>query len=165
MTRGAPATQRFIIGAFLFLAAVVCAVAPLPLAFRSAGILFFSYLSFAIGGAPAAHLTALLAPPLGLISGDSGWLVMLPIILACNLLAMIGLEFAWRYAALLVSPLLLAIPQVFVLNLSQQELFAVDLPWEPRAQMWIALHILTALAGVLVAVYLDRRREREAVRA
>lgn len=165
MTSGAPATQRFIIGVFLFLAAVVCAVAPLPLAFRSAGILFFSYLAFAPGGAPAAHLTALLAPPLGLISGDSEWLVMLPIILASNLLAVIGLEFAWRYAALAVSPLLQAVPQVFVLNLSQQELFAVALPWEPRAQMWIALHILTALAGVLVTVFLDRRRERETVRA
>lgn len=165
MTSGAPATQRFVIGAFLFLAAVACAVAPLPIAFRSAGILLFSYLAFAVGGSPAAHLTALLAPPLGLISGDSEWLVMLPIILASNLLAMIGLEFAWRYAALLVSPLLQAIPQVFVLNLSRQELFAVDLPWEPGTQMWIALHILTALAGVLVAVYLDRRREREAVRA
>ncbi|HEX7003076.1 MAG TPA: hypothetical protein VF168_02685 [Trueperaceae bacterium] len=165
MTSGAPATQRFIIGVFLFLAAVVCAVAPLPLAFRSAGILFFSYLSFAVGGSAAAHFTALLAPPIGLLSGDPEWLIMLPVVLACNLLAMIGLEFAWRYAALLVSPLLQAIPQLVIVNLSDQELFAVDLPWEPRAQVWIALHILTALAGVLVAVYLDRRRERQAVTA
>lgn len=165
MTRGAPATQRFVIGAFLFLAAVACAVAPLPLAFRSAGILLFSYLAFAVGGSPAGHLTALLAPPLGLISGDGDWLVMLPIILASNLLAMIGLEFAWRYLALLVSPLLQAVPQLFVLNLSGQELFAVDLPWEPGTQVWIALHILTALAGVLVAIYLDRRRERETAQA
>lgn len=165
MMSGAPATQRFVIGVFLFLAAVVCAVAPLPLVFRSAGILLFSYLSFAVGGSPAGHLTALLAPPLGLITGDSEWLVMLPIILACNLLAMIGLEFAWRYAAIVVSPLLQAIPQLFVLNLSDEELFAVVLPWEPGAQTWIALHTLTALAGVLVTVYLDRRREREAVTA
>lgn len=165
MMSGASSTQRFVIGAFLFLAAVVCAVAPLPLAFRSAGILLFSYLAFGVGGSPAAHFTALLAPPLGLISGDGEWLVMLPIILAGNLLAMVGLEFAWRYWALLVSPLLQAIPQLVAFNLSSQELFAVDLPWEPGAQTWIALHVLTALAGVLVVVYLDRRREREAVRA
>jgi hypothetical protein len=163
--RTPPAPQRLVIGAFLFLAAVAFAVAPLPLALRSGGILLFSYLSFAIGGAPAAHLSALLAPPAGLITGDQEWLVMLPIILATNLLAMIGLEFAWRYLALLVSPLLQAIPQVVVLTASKQELFAVDLPWEPRATVWILLHTLTSLAGVLVAVYLDRRRERETAQA
>ncbi|MEX2534872.1 MAG: hypothetical protein WD273_04650 [Trueperaceae bacterium] len=165
MTRTAPATQRLVIGAFLFLAAVACAVAPLPLAFRSSGVLLFAYLAFSVGGPAAAHVTALLAPPVGLISGDGEWLVMLPIILASNLLAMIGLEFAWRYPALLVSPLLQAIPQLFVVNASTQELFAVDLPWGPRATVWIALHALTALAGVLVVVFLDRRRERETARA
>lgn len=165
MIRTAPAPQRLVIGGFLFLAAVACAVAPLPLAFRSAGILFFSYLSFSVGGAPAAHLTALLAPPLGLMSGDPDWLVMLPIVLSSNMMAMIGLEYAWRYPALLVSPLLHAIPQLFVMSASKQELFAVELPWEPRATVWIALHALTALAGALVAVYLDRRRERETAQA
>lgn len=165
MIRTAAAPQRLVIGGFLFLAAVVCAVAPLPLAFRSAGILLFSYLSFSVAGAPAAQLTALLAPPLGLISGDPDWLVMLPIVLASNMLAMIGLEYAWRYPALLISPLLHAIPQLFVLSASQMELFAVELPWEPRAVFWIALNTLTALAGALVVIYLDRRRERDTAQA
>jgi hypothetical protein len=165
VTRVSPAPQRLVIGSFLFLAAVACAVAPLPLVFRSVGILLFSYLAFSAGGAPVAFVTALLAPAAGLITGNSDWLVMLPIVLASNLLAMIGLEYAWRYPALVASPLLQAIPPLFVLNVSRQELFAVDLPWEPRAATWIALHALTALAGVLVAVYLDRRRERETAQA
>jgi hypothetical protein len=165
VTSSAPATQRLAIGAFLFLAAVACAVAPLPLAFRSSGILLFAYLAFSVGGSPAAQLIALLAPPLGLISGDHDWLVMLPITLSSNLLAMIGLEYAWRYPALLVSPLLQTIPQLFVLLVSRQVLFEVELPWEPRPDIWIALHTLTALAGVLVVVYLDRRRERGSARS
>jgi hypothetical protein len=165
VTSAAPATQRLVIGVFLFLAAVACAVAPLPLAFRSSGILLFAYLAFSVGGAPAAHLIALLAPPLGLISGDSDWLVMLPIVLSSNLLAMIGLEFAWRYPALLVSPLLQSVPQLFVLTITKQELFRVELPWDPRPDVWVALHVLVALGGVLVVVYLDRRRQREAARS
>lgn len=163
--KDAPASQRLIIGGFLFLAAVACAVAPLPLAFRSSGILLIAYLSYSVGGAPAAQLTALLAPAIGLINGDQGWLVMLPVVTASNLLAIIGLEYAWRYPALAVSPLLQSIPQLFVANASQQELFAVTLPWEPGVSTWIGLHALTALAGVLVAIYLDRRRERETVPA
>jgi hypothetical protein len=165
VTRVSPAPQRFVIGTFILLAAVAFAVAPLPLALRSVGILLASYLSFSVGGAPAAFTTALLAPAAGLITGSEEWLVMLPIVLASNLLAMIGLEFAWRYPALVVSPALLAIPPIFVLYMSRQELFSVHLPWEPSAGMWIALHALTALAGVLVAVYLDRRRERETAKA
>lgn len=165
MIRTVPAPQRFVIGGFLFLAAVACAVAPLPLAFRSSGTLLFAYLAFSVGGAPAGHFTALLAPPVGLISGDPDWLVMLPIILATNLLAVIGLEYGWRYLALLLSPLLQAIPQLLVWNASDQPLFAVALPWEPNPPNWIALHTLIAIAGVLVAIYLDRRREREPAKA
>lgn len=165
MIRTAPAPQRFIIGSFLFLAAIACVVAPLPLAFRSAGALLFAYLAFSVGGPPAGHLTALLAPPLGLITGDYDWLVMLPIVLSSNLLAMIGLEYGWRYPALAVSPLLQAAPQIFVLLAVQQELFAVELPWEPRATSWLLLHALTALAGVLLTVFLDRKRERESPEA
>lgn len=158
----APGPQRIVIGVFLFLAAVACAVAPLPLAFRSAGVLFFACVAFSIGGSQLGYLTALLAPPAGLLTGDQQWLVMLPIVLASNMLAIMGLEFAWRYWALLVAPLLQAVPQLFVQRASQQELFAVSLPWEPAPSSWILLHVLTTLAGVLVAVYLERRRERQA---
>lgn len=160
MTRANPESQRLVIGAFLFLAAVACAVAPLPLALRSAGALLFSYLAFAASGMPFAYLSALVAPPLGLLSGDHEWLVMLPIILSANLLAMLGLEYAWRYPALLVSPLLQVVPQLFVMQASKRELFAVSLPWEQNAGNWVALHGLVAVAGVLVALYLDRKRSR-----
>jgi len=150
-----------IIGAFLFLAAVVVAVAPLAIAYRSLGIVLFSYLAFGMGGMPFAYLTALLAPPLGLITGNVDWLVMLPIILSSNLLAMLGLEFSWRYPALIISPLLLIIPQIFVLMASKRSLFQVKLPWEPNAAIWVALHALVALAGILAVIYLDRHRASE----
>lgn len=165
MIRAAPAPQRYIIGTFLFLGAVACAVAPIPLALRSTGILLFSYLAFAVAGPPAGFAGALIAPAVGLVSGDYDWLVMLPIITSSNLLALIGLELTWRYLALLVSPLLQVIPQVFVLTLSKQELFEVTLPWEPNASGWIALHGLVAVAGVLLAIVLDRRRERQTKQA
>ena len=82
----------------------------------------------------------------------------MPIILTSTLLGALGLEYAWRYPALLVSPLLVVLPQFIAYTLSRQELFAVTLPWEP-APTWLGLHALVALAGVLVAIYLDRRRE------
>jgi hypothetical protein len=143
---------------FLFLAAVVCAVAPLPLVLRSVGILLFSYVAFATAGLPAAYLTALLAPVLGLLGGSEGWLIMLPVILASNLLAMLGLEFAWSYPALIVSPLLQITPQLVTLVLSRRELFLVELPWEPGAQGWILLHGLVAVLGVLLGLLLERKR-------
>lgn len=158
MNRPLSGTQAFIIGLFLFLAAVVCAVAPLPLVLRSAGVLLFSYLAFATAGLPAAYLTALLAPVFGLLSGSEGWLVMLPVILASNLLAMLGLEYAWTWPALIVSPLLQVTPQAVTLLLSRRELFAVELPWEPGAQLWLLLHGLIALLGVLLALFLERKR-------
>lgn len=162
MIRTAAMPQRLFIALFLFLAAVVFAVAPLPLLFRSLGVVLCAYLSFAAAGMPAAYLTALLAPPLGLIRGDQEWLVMLPIILSGNLLAMLGLEFTWRALAVIVSPLLLVMPALITWQLSQQALFEVTLPWDGQEATWVILHLLVAAAGLLVALYLDRRRSRAA---
>ena len=159
MTRTAPVAQRLIIGVFLFLVAAVCAVAPLPLLYRSLAILLSSYAAFAFAGMPFAYAVALLTPAIGLISGGAAWLIMLPIMLSSSLLAMLGLEFAWRYPAVIVSPALYVIPQVLVWQLSQRRLFSVNLPWDPTPTMWLSLHALTALAGVLGSVYLDRQRE------
>ncbi|MGL4612149.1 MAG: hypothetical protein ACRCYY_21135 [Trueperaceae bacterium] len=154
-----PRPQNIIIGTFLFLLAAVCAAAPMPLIYRSIGLVVCTYLAFSAGGMPFAYLTALLAPPIGLISGDQNWLILLPIIMSSLLLSVLALEYAWRYPALILSPLLYTIPQFVAMQLSRNELFAVDLPWEP-AQSWVGTHALTALAGVLIAIYLDRRRER-----
>jgi hypothetical protein len=158
--RTAPAPQRFIIGVFFFLAAVVCAVAPLPLLFRSLGVALFAYLAFGVAGMPAAYLTALLAPVVGLVSGDAGWLVMLPIVLSGNLLAMLALEYAWRYPALVLSPLLLVAPMAVAAVASTRPLFEVALPWGSPEGTWIAAHALAGVGGVLSALYLDRRRAR-----
>ena len=156
MTQANP-SRALIIGLFLFLAAVACAVAPLPLIVRSAGVLLFSYASFALAGSQLALLTALLAPLAGLLTGDGDWLVMLPIILASNLLGMLGLEYAWRYAAIIISPVLQSAPQVVSVILARQELFEVELPWGEGAFNWIALHAFVALFGVLAALLLERR--------
>ncbi len=162
MIRPAPDPQRFIVGTFMVLAAIVFAVAPLPLALRSAGIVLSAYLAFGMGGMPFAYLAALLAPPAGLIAGDAEWLVMLPIILSGNLLGMLALEFAWRYPALVLSPLLLITPAAFVQVASQRELFAVALPWDEARAAWLTLHLLVAVLGVLSAFLLDRHRARRA---
>lgn len=160
MIRTAAMPQRLFIALFVFLAAVAFAVAPLPLAFRSAGIVLCAYLACATAGMPAAYLTALLAPPLGLIRGDEEWLIMLPIVLSGNLLAMLGLEFSWRLPAVIVSPLLLIAPALLAWQLSSRPLFEVVLPWAGQETTWVALHALVAVAGILVAIFLDRRRSR-----
>jgi len=85
---------------------------------------------------------------------------MLPIILSGNLLAMLGLEFSWRAAAIVVSPLLLIAPALLTWQLSSRPLFEVTLPWAGQETTWLALHALVAVAGILVAFYLDRRRSR-----
>lgn len=160
MIRTAPAPQSVIVGVFLFLAAVVCAVAPMPVMFRSLGVLLFSYLAFAEAGLPAAYLTALLAPLAGLVSRDPAWLTMLPIVMSTNLLAMLALEFGWPYLAIVLSPALEIIPMIFVTVASKKPLFLVTLPWAGEERTWITLHGLVAFAGVLVALYLHRRRTR-----
>lgn len=160
MIRTAAMPQRLFIALFIFLAAVAFALAPLPLMFRSAGIVLCAYLAFASAGMPAAYLTALLAPPLGLIRGDQEWLIMLPIILSGNLLAMLALEYGWRLPALVISPVLLIAPALLSWQLSSRPLFEVTLPWAGQETTWVALHLLVAVAGILVAFFLDRRRSR-----
>jgi len=160
MIRTAPAPRRMIVGVFLFLAGVVSAVAPMPVLFRSLGVLLFAYLAFAEAGMPAAYLTALLAPLGGLVSGDAAWLTMLPIVLSANLLAMLALEWSWPYVAIVLSPLLEVVPMIFVAAASKKPLFLVTLPWAGEERTWILLHGLVAFAGVLVAIYLHRRRSR-----
>lgn len=159
MTQPNP-SRALIIGIFLFLAAVACTVAPMPILFRSLGIVLFSFASFALAGTQMALLTALVAPLAGLLTGSEAWLVMLPIILASNLLGLLGLDFAWRYAAVIVSPLLLSAPGAVSVLLSGQELFEVDLPWQGEGLTWVGLHALTALFGVLLALLLDRSRRK-----
>ena len=159
MIRTLPAPQNVIIGSFLVLAAAAFAAAPLGIMLRSLGILVISYLAFSVGGTPFAYLSALIAPPVGLIGGDPSWLVMLPIVMSGTLLGMLGLEYAWRYPALIVSPLLVVLPHFVASRLATQSLFSVELPWGNPAN-WLGLHLLAALAGTLVCVYLDRRRER-----
>lgn len=149
-----------IVGTFMFLAAVVSAVAPMPVMFRSLGVLLFAYLAFSEAGMPAAYLTALVAPLAGLVSGDPAWLTMLPIVMSSNLLAMLALEWSWPYVALVLSPLLEVVPMVFVATASKRPLFLVTLPWAGEEHTWILLHGLIAFAGVLVAIYLHRRRSR-----
>ncbi len=158
MIRPAPPGRAFAAGAVFFLAAAVFAVAPLPLAVRSAGIVAATYLAFGFGGMGWAYVAALLAPPVGLFGGDPDWLVMLPVILSGNLLATLGLEYGWRPLAIVLSPALLIAPHLTTYLLSRRDLFRVALPWEPDAVAWIALHAVVAVAGVAVALVLDRRR-------
>lgn len=160
MIRTVAMPQRLFIGSFFFLAAVVCAVAPISPLFRSLGVLLSAYLGFAAAGMPAAYLTALLAPPMGLITGEPGSMAMLPIVLSGNLLAMIGLEYGWRYFAVLLSPVLLVTPAVVAWQLSKRPLFEVTLPFSGSESTWVLLHLLVGVAGVLVALYLDRRRAK-----
>lgn len=160
MIRTAPEPQRTIIGTFLVLAAVVAAVAPMAVSLRSAAIALIAYLAFSIGGMPFAYLAALLGPALGLVAGDVDWLVMLPVVLSGNVLAMLALEFAWRWWAVVLSPALLVVPAAFVQTMAQRELFRVELPWDDARGAWIGLHLLVGVFGVLVALLVERRRLR-----
>ena len=141
-------------GIFLVLAAAVLAIAPVPVAYRSAGILLSAYLAFGVAGMPWAYLAALLAPAAGLLGGDGDWLALLPLILSGNLLAMLTLEYTWRLPALVFSPLALMAPHVTTWALSQRELFRVDLPLEPGALVWLFAHAGVAVLGVLLAMLL-----------
>lgn len=85
---------------------------------------------------------------------------MLPIVLSGNLLAMLALEYGWRVPSLVLSPLLLVVPAVTAWRLSAQSLFEVVLPWVGQERTWVLLHLLVGVAGVLVALFLDRRRQR-----
>ncbi len=156
----ANATSYLIVGTFFFLLAVVLAVAPLPVLVRSLGVVLCSYAALAFAGLPFAFATALLAPVAGLLTGGEPWLIMLPLMLVSGLLAFLGLDYAWRWGALIVSPLLYVLPQLIVWQLSQRSLFAVALPWSPSAQVWLGLHALAAVGGTAGALALTRRRRR-----
>lgn len=160
MNRPKTAPQGLIIGVFLVLTAFVAAVAPLPIMYRSLGIVAASYLAFGVSGLPYAFFAAIVAPPIGLISADIDWVIMLPIVLSSNLLALLGLELTWRYPAILISPILLITPQLFVMQASKQQLFKVNLPWEADSTTWIALHAAVAITGVLLAIILQSRRNK-----
>lgn len=139
--RPAPSPQRLVVGFFLVLLAIVVAVAPLPLLARSLGILASSYAALAFGGLPFAFAAALLAPVAGLLTGDPDWLVMLPLLLSSGLLGFLGLDYAWRYPAVAISPLLYMVPQALAWWLSQRDLFAIALPWQPSAPVLSLIHI------------------------
>lgn len=159
MIRTLPAPQNLIVGIFMVLLAATMAIAPLPLLYRSLGMLFATYLALSAGGVGFAYLAAIIAPLTGLIGGDQDWLVMLPIILSGQLLAVLALEYAWKYPALLLSPLLAILPALIAAQLSGQSLFSIELPWG-AANLWLMLHGLTALAGSLLLVVLDRQRSK-----
>ena len=162
-TPAANPASYLIVGLFFFLLAVVLAVAPLPVLVRSLGIVLCSYAALAFAGLPFAFAAALLAPVAGILTGGETWLVLLPLMLVSGLLAFLGLDYAWRWGALLVSPLLYVLPQVIVWQLSQRSLFSVVLPWSPSAPVWLGLHALVALggtAGALFATRYAKTRER-----
>lgn len=161
MIRTLPAPQNVIIGTFVFLAALVCVLAPIPLLYRSLGLLFATYLAFSVAGTALAYMVAILAPLAGLVGSDMNWLILLPILLTSLMLAVVGLEYAWRYPAILVSPLLYIIPQWIAQFLAKQTLFAIALPWEP-AESWLSIHAMAAMAASLFIIYIDRMRERSA---
>lgn len=158
MTRSNRTTlpHLLIVGLFIFLLAIVLAVAPLPLLVRSLGIVLCFYAAFTFTGLPFAFATALLAPLAGLLTGSGDWLVMLPLLLVSGLLALLGLDYAWRTPALIVSPLLYILPQIVAWQLSQRSLFAVALPWQPSAPVWLGLHALVAVLGTLAALSFNR---------
>lgn len=151
--------QVLIVGSFIFLLALVLAVAPLPLVVRSLGIVLCFYASFTFAGLPFAFATALLAPLAGLLTGED-WLVMLPLLLVSGLLSLLGLDYAWRVPALVVSPLLYTLPQLIVWGLSQRSLFAVTLPWQPSAPLWLGLHASAAVLGTVGALWWRREGSR-----
>ena len=155
--------KNIIIGLFLCFFAAVIVVSPLPLLYRSMSVLFIAYLAASYGGMPFAYIVVILAPPLGLLKQDEHWLIFLPMIISSGLLAMLGLEYSWRYAAILVSPFLYLIPQIFIWQISEHRLFALTLPWQPNFTRWLTVHAFVAGAGVLTMLFLDRKRQRLAM--
>ncbi|MEZ4608443.1 MAG: hypothetical protein R2865_17050, partial [Deinococcales bacterium] len=117
--------------------AAVATVLPLSLFYRSLLILASSYLAFSFGGIAFAYLIALFMPLIGIIVDSNTWLILSPVILSANLLAMLGLDYGWRYGALLLSPLLYAIPVIFVSRIAQHRLFNLDLSWTPSLNLWL----------------------------
>ena len=159
-----PSPKNIFMGLFLCFFAAVIVVSPLPMLYRSMIILFIAYLAASYGGMPFAYIVVILVPPLGLLKHDDSWLIFLPMIISSGLLAMLGLEYSWRYAALLISPFLYVIPQLFVWKVSEHRLFAIEIPWQPSATRWLIIHAFVAGAGVLTMFFLDRKRQKLAKR-
>ncbi len=159
-----PSPQNIFIGLFLCFFAAVVVASPLPMLYRSVAILFIAYLAASYGGMPFAYIVIILIPPLGLLKQDDSWLIFLPMMVSSGLLAMLGLEYSWRYAAILISPFFYLIPQILIWQISEHRLFALTLPWQPNVTRWLTLHAFVAGAGVLTVLFLDRKRQRLAER-
>ncbi len=155
-----PPPKNIFMGLFLCFFAAVIIVSPLPILYRSMLTLFTAYLAASYGGMPFAYIVVVLVPPLGLLKQDDSWLIFLPMIISSGLLAMLGLEYSWRYAALLISPFLYILPQLFVWKVSEHRLFEIAIPWQPSATRWLIIHAFVAGAGVLTMLFLDRKRQK-----
>lgn len=158
MIRTAPQPYNLFVGAGLILLSVVVALLPIATLYRSVAILLCAYLAFSNSGTAAAYIIVLFSPLFGLRYETSQWLVLLPIMLSTNLLAILGLDYGWRYGAIILSPLLCALPQIVAWQGAQHPLMNVVLPWEPSATTWLTLHVLTAVAGVAMGLALDYKR-------
>jgi hypothetical protein len=160
MIRTAPQPYNLFLGAGLILLSVAIALSPLATLYRSVAILFCAYLAFSNSGTPAAYVIVLFSPLFGLRVETDIWLVLLPVMLSANLLAILGLDYGWRYGAIVLSPALAVLPAIIAWQGSLHPLFNVNLPWQPDAQTWIVMHAVVALAGVVIGLALDYKRAR-----
>jgi hypothetical protein len=160
MIRTAPQPYNLFIGAGLILLSVAIALSPLATLYRSVAILFCAYLAFSNSGTPAAYIIVLFSPLFGLRVETDTWLVLLPVMLSTNLLAMLGLDYGWRYGAIVLSPVLAVLPVLIAWQGALHPLFNVTLPWQPDARTWIVMHTVVALAGVVIGLALDYKRAR-----
>ena len=160
-----PSPFHFISGIALFILAIVLvslpALALFPL-YKSIALLLSAYLAASLSGIAFAYLIVLLAPIIGLVTGgeDASWFIFLPMIVSSNLLHMFGLEYGWRFFAIVLSPVLGVVPQAALWYLAQRPIFALQLPWQPSAERWILSHFLTAFACTLLLLWLDRLYRR-----
>lgn len=166
MIRTAPQPYNLFLGAGLVLLSIAIALSPLATLYRSVAILFCAYLAFSNSGTPAAYVIVLFSPLFGLRVETDTWLVLLPVMLSANVLAILGMDYGWRYEAgwrygvIVLSPLLAVLPAIIAWQGSLHPLFNVNLPWQPDAQTWIVMHAVVALAGVVIGLALDYKRAR-----
>lgn len=158
MIRTAPQPYNLFAGAGLVLLSIAIALSPVATLYRSVAILFCAYLAFSNSGTPAAYVIVLFSPLFGLRYETDTWLVLLPVMLSANLLAMLGLDYGWRYGAIVLSPLLAILPPLIAWQGSLHPLFDVTLPWQPDAGTWLVMHAVVALAGVAIGLALDYKR-------
>jgi len=160
MIRTAPQPYNVFVGAGLIVLSIAIALSPLATLYRSVALLFCAYLAFSNSGTPAAYVIVLFSPLFGLRVETDTWLVLLPVMLSTNLLAMLGLDYGWRYGAIVLSPLLAVLPSIIAWQGSLHPLFDVNLPWQPDARTWIVMHAVVAFAGVVIGLALDYKRAR-----